>query len=837
MKTAVERGEATWLRRGSEATRTCPSEFRRKRCGLALLVMAVSMPTLAIPGWEGETFRPLAYYNDYTGLGPSPQSVCAAYANIWGWNRNGYSAQITNPTSNGWKCQRYYNGVLEPSWYAFVRGVARTSAGAPLQGGAPWSDPLADLVNDVFHCETGKRFDRSIQWCVPGSSATGVYSPNWDQSCPSSNPVYPASGNKVEVETDYSPGEFLDLRRSYSYRSNSSTTVLPVGPGWRFRLGTTLEFIGTAPNQVKVWSTTGGVTAFEKDQTSQWRATAGTRDRLVELLADGVRTGWHYYDLAQNVLNAYGPDGTLLATRQIGGAGVSFDYSDATTPTATAPWTGTLVRATSRFGRTIDSVSTLHGAAQAVIPGAQVNGTLGTSLSPIRYGYQEAASLGPGVSLAGQLTSVTFPDGSYRRYHYEDSRFPLALGGITESGARLSRYLYDADGRVTSTVWFSSPAVAVNQWLFTYTTEGQTTVVDPKGAPNHVSSINVNGVNLQTGSTQPAGSGCNAASASQVFDAGGNAIQRDDFNGNRTCRAFDVSRNLESVRVEGLAGSAACAELVAPGVALPAGSRKTSTLWHPVWAVASATAQPKLITTRVYNGQPDPFDGHAIAACAPPDAVLPDGAPIVVLCRRVEQATTDESGALGFAASLDLTAGSRTWAYTYNAEGQTLTSTDPRGSVTSYTYYTATASGYTRGDLQQVTNPLNQVTQFPLYNVHGQVLRSIDPNNVVTDYTYDLRQRLQSQTVAGQTTVYDYWPNGLIRQVTRPDSSHVTYEYDDARRLTAIGDNHGNRIEYTLDSFGTRIAERVKDPGGALRRQVARLPDALGRIQQVTGRE
>jgi hypothetical protein len=40
-----------------------------------------------------------------------------------------------------------------------------------------------------------------------------------------------------------------------------------------------------------------------------------------------------------------------------------------------------------------------------------------------------------------------------------------------------------------------------------------------------------------------------------------------------------------------------------------------------------------------------------------------------------------------------------------------------------------------------------------------------------------------------------------------------------------------------LDNAGNRTAESVKDTSGALRRQVSRSIDALGRVQQTTGRE
>jgi len=337
--------------------------------------------------------------------------------------------------------------------------------------------------------------------------------------------------------------------------------------------------------------------------------------------------------------------------------------------------------------------------------------------------------------------------------------------------------------------------------------------------------------------SQPAGSGCSAASQSLVYDANGNVSQRDNFNGARSCFAFDLSRNIETIRVEGLNSSAGCAATVAASTALPAGSRKTSTQWHPDWRLATRTAEPLKLTTWVYNGQPDPFAGGAIASCAPSSATLPDNKPIVVLCKRVEQATIDADGGKGFAAPLQAGVANRVWQYSYNEFGQVLTAKDPRNNTTSYAYYADTTPEHTRGDLQSVTNALNQVTRYTRYNPQGQVLQMMDANGVITDYSYDLRQRLTSVSVAGATSSYEYWPTGLLKRAVQPDGSFVAYEYDDAHRLTAVADAKGNRIEYTLDNAGNRTAEAVKDPAGNLARQLARVHDALGRVQQISGRE
>jgi YD repeat-containing protein len=281
---------------------------------------------------------------------------------------------------------------------------------------------------------------------------------------------------------------------------------------------------------------------------------------------------------------------------------------------------------------------------------------------------------------------------------------------------------------------------------------------------------------------------------------------------------------------------------------LPASSRKVSTQWHPDWVLPSKQAEPGKITTSIYNGQPDPFNGGAVASCAPSTALLPDGKPIAVLCKQVEQATTDTDGHLGFSAGLQSGVANRTSSWTYNQYGQVLTEDGPRtdvNDITTYTYYGdtsftgegAAAQGHFIGDLQSVTNATGKVTSYGKYNKHGQLLESSDANGVLTVNTYDLRQRLLSSSVGGQTTSYSYDAAGQLKKVTLPDSSWVGYDYDDAHRQVAVYDNKGNRTEYQLDNAGNRTGETTKDPSGNLKRQLSRSIDALGRVQQATGRE
>jgi YD repeat-containing protein len=441
-----------------------------------------------------------------------------------------------------------------------------------------------------------------------------------------------------------------------------------------------------------------------------------------------------------------------------------------------------------------------------------------------------------------RLLSTTYPDNDKRSYLWNEPELAPAgalgealTGTIDELGMRVGWYGYDASGNAIST----ERGNGIDRYRVTGMDGYKVNVQDPLGGTYGFGYQTIMGSIYSTGLSQPAGSGSAAIGTNRSFDAVGNLTQSTGLNGMRSCYAYDAVRNLETVMVEGLPGSS-CSQMIVVNATLPTGSRKVSTEWHPDWRLNTRVAEPGRITTSIYNGQPDPFNGNALASCAPTTAQLPDGKPIAVLCKQIEQATTDTDGHLGFSAALQTTVAARTQSWTYNQYGQVLTEDGPRtdvNDITTYTYYSDTTTDYTMGDLQSVTDAVGRVTQYSKYNRHGQILESSDANGVLTVNTYDLRQRLLSSSVGGQTTSYSYDAAGQLKKVTLPDSSWVGYDYDDAHRQVAVYDNKGNRTEYVLDNAGNRTGETTKDPGGNLKRQLSRSIDALGRVQQTTGRE
>ena len=314
------------------------------------------------------------------------------------------------------------------------------------------------------------------------------------------------------------------------------------------------------------------------------------------------------------------------------------------------------------------------------------------------------------------------------------------------------------------------------------------------------------------------------------YDAHGNVSSRQDFNGNLTQYTYDLARNLETQRREGLKSD---------GTARPE-TRTISTAWHAYWRLPVQVAEPNKITTYAYNGDTDPATGTPLT-CAPHSATLPSitggTVPIGVLCRKTERATTDASGSAGFEASP--TGLPRTWKWTYDAYGQMLTADGPRTDVndlTTYAYYAANdPDPGKRGRLASITNALGQTTRITAYDLNGNPLAILDPNGVTTALAYDLRNRLIRRTVGDESTRYQYDGVGQLTRLTLPDGRYLAYTWDAAHRLTGIADALGNRIRYTLDAMGNRIREETQDPQGRLAQLRRHEYDALGRLAKSIG--
>ncbi|AXW63511.1 type IV secretion protein Rhs [Ralstonia solanacearum] len=530
----------------------------------------------------------------------------------------------------------------------------------------------------------------------------------------------------------------------------------------------------------------------------------------------------------------YDADGVLRQIQYRNGQVKSLTYSDSATPSEVAPAPGYLIGIADTFGKSLSFRYDSFGRLATLID------PTGQSVS---YGYELVKSDWTSCTTPGcfRIKTVTYQDGQTKTYNWDEADYTSNAGstsyqynlltGITdENGQRYSTIRYDSKGQAVST------ELAGGVYRYTFSNvqpRASVTVTDPLGTARTFNFVNAAGLTQLTSLTGAPCDGCGPASA--TYDSNGNVASQTDFNGNVTCYGYNLTRNLETMRVEGLPGGTACPASL-DGYAVPEGARKISTQWHPVWRQPIQVAEPKQITTYVFNG-----DGGQY--CAPASAKV-DDTPIGVVCKQTVQATNDANGSLGFGATAAGLAKTTQW--TYDGDGQVLTIKGPRTDINDqigFSYRTAddtaTPPQYRRGDLYQITDALGHTTTISQLDGNGRPLRMTDANGVVTTFTYAPRGWLTSQTTTptggvGQTTSYDYDAVGQLTKVTLPDGSSVSFSYDGAHRLTGAADSQGNSISYTLDAMGNHTQEQAKDPNGNLSRQVTRVFDSMNRPLKVT---
>jgi RHS repeat-associated protein len=385
-----------------------------------------------------------------------------------------------------------------------------------------------------------------------------------------------------------------------------------------------------------------------------------------------------------------------------------------------------------------------------------------------------------------RLERVTYADGYSKIFKYEDTRWPHLLTGVVdESNQRFATYSYDYKQRVVS----SEHGSGADRYTFTYgidvgggVIQDGTVITDPLGATGNMRFKEVGGVNRVDSVEGARFSGCGSSAKNTYNSTTGNITSKLDFRGYMTKYVYS-SRNLETSRTEGLSNT---------GATTPS-TRVIGTEWHPTMRLPTKIFEGSRTTTFSYDAQ-----GNR-------------------LTKTITDGTTSES---------------RIWSYTYDSHGQVLTEDGPRTDVTdvtTYEYYDC-SSGYQCGRLRSKANALGQTTNYLTYDADGQLLTSQGANGEITTLTYDLRQHLKSRTVGTESTNFDYWPTGLLKRVTLPDGSYLSYVYDDAHRLTEIHDGQGNRIVYTLDAAGNHLEEDLYDPSSVLTRTHSRVFNTLNQL-------
>ena len=653
------------------------------------------------------------------------------------------------------------------------------------------------------------------------------------------HPIQISNGNKYLLETDYqSAGLYpLTISRSYNSQLHDETGT---GFGWQLNwLGDEIVVVSPTQSLARrpdgkgvLYTLTGGVWVADADITDVLERFSNT---------DGSTAGWRL-TTKDNVIENYDAKGVL--TGLINRAGWVYTV----TSTDLNSVTGTSTTITDPLGRSL-----------VIGANAQGNRTL-TSPSGSVVTY---------TKVAPNLSTVTYPDGKMKSYHYGSESgeaanisatpnsgvtYANALTGIVdENGNRYATYRYDAAGRAYDEEL--APDLALSQKIehnnLAYNVDASgnptsTVLVNSLGASRTYNFTTILGVVKSTGQSQPSGSGCAASAAALSYDANGNISSRTDFNGNLTTYSYDMTRNLETSRTEGLTLTAAgTASTPATGTANSA-TRTITTSYHPTWRLPLTISEYSGGSTN--GGTPagtllktttDVYDSHGNLT----SIVLND---VVRALTRTTNITYTYSTAVPGLVLTKVVDGSRTdvsdiTTYTYYPHDAACTPSNATPIINPVTGLAPNNLGC-RGQLMSMTNALNQTTTYDRYNHHGQVEQMTDANGLVTTNTYDLRQRLLSRNVSNasvgsQTTTLTYDGVGQVTQLSMPDNSVLNYTYDAAHRLTDVLDTLGNKVHYSLDSEGNRMNETTTDPLGTLAKTLSRSYDQLSRLQTLTGLE
>ncbi|MBL8300963.1 MAG: RHS repeat protein, partial [Rhodanobacteraceae bacterium] len=616
--------------------------------------------------------------------------------------------------------------------------------------------------------------------CRAGTMPYIVYKERQTASCPAGNspgPCHPATGDKSRNEVDFA---FAGVAFTRYYHSLHQTGTIPAfAPGWTHTFSD--RVLDGGSTNMRIIRSDGNVEYFLPLGNNEYKSSQTTRKKLVKL-SDGYRI----YDETGKVLFFNTAGRLVRQERSLSGLlAIDFSYDG-----------DKLVRAQDQSGRTLHFVYTDGRLSSITLPDGRV----------VEYHYDASTN----------FERATYPDGSSKRYHYNEAGLslandPHALTGITtENGLRYSTYGYNINGRVTLSQRHKGDGTFVEKTTVDYSNPQQPVATLPYGEVVTYNLTPERAYTRITGMTSSRGS------YYANYTGSGSGATLVGYTGGRTTR-YVFTESYESERYEAYGTP---------------DERKFVTVRDPAYRTTSREIQTKSGTSYVtkqrhsytYNSRgqmltasiTDPASSASrtttLAYCEQTD-VSAGSCPLVGLLKSVDGPRSDVVDVTTFA---------------YRAADEASCASSPL------------TCQYRKGDLWTVTNALGHATEVLKLDASGRPQSVRDANGVLTDFEYDMRGRLTARKQRGADNSgesddrilgIEYWPTGLVKQITQPDGSYTAYDYDDAHRLTSIRDNAGNRIEYTLSTASQRIKQETKDPNGVLKHSLSRTYTTLDQLQ------
>lgn len=622
-------------------------------------------------------------------------------------------------------------------------------------------------------------------------------SPDCDDQC-FGDPINAGTGNKFESHVEFRGEGTSPLEISWTYNSHQKaaytlpSTLIFGRKRTHFYGRSVIQLDSPSSSVAFVSRPDGNALRFSKSPQG-WVGASGNDEKFRERMENGALLGWEL-ESSLGDLEIYDLNGRLIELRNRNGTLQRLSY-----------YTSGLLKSVE--DQNLRQLAFEYNAAKLASKVTFPDG----NYALFRY------------SSAKDLTEVEYMGGGKIQYRYNEAGYVTSstpggalTGVIDETEQRYSTTRYDSANRAIGT---EMGAAAVGATSATYTEAAvglyaNTTAINLPDGATRTMTFSVTAGKVLPKTSMTSCSGCSAKHVQYSYDTNGRADIIVDSNSTVTDHDYN-DRGLETQRIEAKDTT---------------WQRTIQSDWHMDFSlpierrVYGPTGEMRGKSTWVYNPR-----GQALAASQIDPVTSITRTTATTYC---EQSDIDAGicPLLGLVTEID---------------GPRIDVND----VTVYAYYasdhpdcgtTPTICAYRKGDLWKVTTALGHVTEYLRYDGAGRVLSMKDPNGVATDFEYHPRGWLTAQKVRGtddtaetddRVTRIDYWPTGLVKQVTQPDGSFVSYTYDPAHRLTDIADNAGNTIHYTLDNAGNRLQEDTKDVDGTLKRTLSRVYNQLGQLQ------
>ena len=385
--------------------------------------------------------------------------------------------------------------------------------------------------------------------------------------------------------------------------------------------------------------------------------------------------------------------------------------------------------------------------------GVHVSHVIDSSGREIQYTYDST----------GNLVSVVDPRGEETDYTYTTSHL---LATVTNPRAGVTTNTYDSQGRVISQ---QDPLGRTT--TFDYSTPHVTTVTDPRG---EVTRLKFQQYLLSSETRGYGTSSAATTSYTYAFPSLGTASTTDP-DGNVTTATYDAHGNMLS--------------------STDALGHMTSWTYNSLDEPLTSTDPNSVVTTNTYDSH-----GNLLTTSTPIDA------------SHTSLTTYHHDNATHTADVTSITdPRGKTTTFTYDTYGQTTSVTDPDGDKTTYSYTCTPVGAGCRSNVGWVyssVSPRGNVsggtpssfTTSYTYDDDGDQLTSIDPHGYVVTDTYDAGDNLHSTSDRlGNVTTYTHNGDQEVSHVTYPDSTMTTTGYDGDGNVTSQQDANGNTTTYAYD--------------------------------------